>query len=240
MSASAAQFAANQANSARSTGPKTEEGKARSRGNALKHGLTGDGVVIPEGDVAEVERLSRAYSAELHAGGEVERTLTHRMAVLTVRMKRSEDQETAALSQRVRDAVETFEVPEGIDPVEADRLRGEAARRAMFDPSKEATLARKYEAAAERGFFKALKELRQHQRTAKTVISTSRSGTSQASLGSFLPVETMVAILETLPPQPSKPAPSKPTQPVVNPSKAAFDPIAGGTFHVPIAIGRAR
>ena len=60
-------------------------------------------------------------------------------------MKRSEDQETAALSQRVRDAVETFEVPEGIDPVEADRLRDEAARRAMFDPSNEATLARKYE-----------------------------------------------------------------------------------------------
>ena len=40
------------------------------------------------------------------------------------------------------------------------RLRAEAGDRALFDPSKEATLARRYEAAAERGFFKALKELR--------------------------------------------------------------------------------
>jgi hypothetical protein len=39
--------------------------------------------------------------------------------------------------------------------------RAEAGRRAMFDPSPEAVLARKYEAAAERGLYRALKELRQ-------------------------------------------------------------------------------
>jgi len=39
--------------------------------------------------------------------------------------------------------------------------RAGAADRALFDPSKEAILARKYEAAAERGIYRALRELRQ-------------------------------------------------------------------------------
>ena len=39
--------------------------------------------------------------------------------------------------------------------------RSEAGARALFDPSKEATLARRYESEAHRGFFKALKEFRQ-------------------------------------------------------------------------------
>jgi hypothetical protein len=47
-----------------------------------------------------------------------------------------------------------------IPRAEVDRLRSVAARRALFDPSSEATLARRYEAAAERGFFRALQELR--------------------------------------------------------------------------------
>ncbi len=40
MAASDAQIAANRANAQKSTGPTTEAGKSRSRGNAMKHGLT--------------------------------------------------------------------------------------------------------------------------------------------------------------------------------------------------------
>ena len=39
--------------------------------------------------------------------------------------------------------------------------RAEAGERALFDPSREATLARRYESEAQRAFFKALKEFRQ-------------------------------------------------------------------------------
>ncbi len=50
---------------------------------------------------------------------------------------------------------------EALDLEAFDRDRAEAADRALFDPSKEATLARRYEAEARRGFFRALKEFRE-------------------------------------------------------------------------------
>jgi hypothetical protein len=155
MPTSEARIRANQANAALSTGPKTEVGKARSRANSFKHGLTGAGVVLPEKDAAEVERLSLAFRDELKPTGEVGGLLVRRMATLTVRMDRSVDQETAALSQRVRQAMDEFKAPEGVDAETAERLRDEAARIALFDTSKAATLARKYEAAAE-GFAQEL------------------------------------------------------------------------------------
>src|SRR3954451_8068521 len=55
-----AQIAANRKNAARSTGPKTEEGKARARCNALKHGerarVVGAMPVLPHEDPRELER----------------------------------------------------------------------------------------------------------------------------------------------------------------------------------------
>jgi len=52
------QIDANRRNAQKSTGPKTPEGKERSRGNALVHGLSGSGVVLSPEDHDEVaERL---------------------------------------------------------------------------------------------------------------------------------------------------------------------------------------
>ncbi len=52
---SPARIAANRANARKSTGPRTEAGKARSRANAVKHGLTGAGVALPGEDAAAIE-----------------------------------------------------------------------------------------------------------------------------------------------------------------------------------------
>src|SRR3954465_8293422 len=167
MPVSEAQLAANRATALRAGGPRSAEGREKSRANSLKHGLTGAGIVLPEADAAEVERRAVAFAEELNATGALGHALARRAALNSVRMERGADQQTAALSEHVRQVEAEFVPPEGVDEAESARLRSEAVRRAMFDPSKEATLARKYEAAAERAFFRCLKELRQMQRQAK-------------------------------------------------------------------------
>jgi hypothetical protein len=186
MPASEARILANRKNAARSTGPKTEEGKAKSRANALKHGLTGSGVVMPEGDAVEVERRAVAFASELNASGEVGKALARRAALNSVRMERAADQQAVALTQKLREVEADFVAPEGVDEAEAAKLRSEAVRFAMFDPSKEATLARRYESAAERAFFRCLKELRQRERDARVAVKAETDQQVEAMMGSIL------------------------------------------------------
>lgn len=51
------QIKANRANAQRSTGPRTEDGKARSRLNAKKHGLTAELLVMGNEDASEFDTL---------------------------------------------------------------------------------------------------------------------------------------------------------------------------------------
>jgi hypothetical protein len=62
--ATPAQIAANRANSLKSTGPRTPEGKAASRFNALKHVLDAQSVIIPGENSADYDALVRDYQSE--------------------------------------------------------------------------------------------------------------------------------------------------------------------------------
>ena len=186
MPASDARIAANRRNAVLSTGPKTEAGKEKSRANSLKHGLTGAGVVMPEADAIEVERRAMAYAVELNASGSVGEALARRAALNSVRMERAADQQLVAMTRRIREVEAEFVAPEGVDPAQAAKLRSEAVRFAMFDPSKEATLARKYENAAERAFFRSLKELRQRDREARAARKAEFHQQVQERVGSIL------------------------------------------------------
>jgi hypothetical protein len=64
--------AVNHRNAARSTGPRTEEGKRRSSLNALRHGLTGQTVVLPEDDLAAYQKHCAQFHAELKPQGLLE------------------------------------------------------------------------------------------------------------------------------------------------------------------------
>ncbi len=185
MPTSEARIRANQANSAKSTGPKTVEGKQQSRRNALKHGLTGAGVVLPNEDVAEVERRFEAFRDDLQPSGEVGEVLARRAAFLSVRLERCVSEETARLSGRIRQADADFVPPEATDASTVAQLKAEAKARAMFDPSPEASRARSYEAAAERGFFRALKEIRELQKKAQVAEPTANSEEFDRMLASF-------------------------------------------------------
>ncbi len=109
MSTSEARLIANRKNALRSTGPRTPEGKGRSRANGLKHGLAGEGLVLPEGDAAEVARRTGALEAEMRPRTELGRILVGRVAFLSVRLERSERHEMAAVAGNVRNAEADFD-----------------------------------------------------------------------------------------------------------------------------------
>ncbi len=315
MTCSPARLAANQRNSLLSTGPRTQAGKARSRCNALKHGLTGAGVVLPDEDAAEIDRRFEEFQDELNPAGGVGRHLARRAAMLSVRLDRCVRHEAAATASKMRRAGADFErerlaevdaamswiasepatqvrklrsMPEGVDrmiaafldlrheldevgaarwdwtygmrlvdltgsrygdmpvsrlralsdavggdfqhllagdgddlgPIQRrtwarDRLveridaevaalrthretldpeaveeeRAGAEARALFDPSKEAILARKYEAAAERGFFRTLRELREVEAASRAEDPDATPGLPEEGMGSSFPAD---------------------------------------------------
>ena len=88
-SPSDARCAANRRNAQRSTGPKTEEGKEKSRRNALKHGLTGEGIVRPEEDEATLQEEIEKWSAELKPRNEIERSMVKGIVIANQRMDRA-------------------------------------------------------------------------------------------------------------------------------------------------------
>lgn len=232
MPASAAQIAANKANAAKSTGPKTPEGKEASRANAYKHGLTAS-KVLTEREAAEVDRRSVAFLKELNPSGEVGEALVRHAARMSVRMERCGELENAALTEHVRRVLAEFVPPEGVtDAAEIARLRKEVERRALVDVSKEASLARKYEAAAERSFFRALKELRLHEKAMKAA----EAEMFEEKLGSILPGAMSDDEFDALYAEAVLPTPRGHASPV---GSVDFS-TSKGRIDVPISIGKRR
>src|SRR5215469_12984592 len=62
----------NRQNASRSTGPVTPEGKRKASLNALRHGLTGQTVVLPEEDLAAYQKHCAQFHAELKPQGLIE------------------------------------------------------------------------------------------------------------------------------------------------------------------------
>ena len=80
MSISDARLDANRANAQHSTGPKTDEGKAKSSMNAVKTGLTGRTVLLPADDaVIYQQHLDRNF-AEFAPGSDKEKALVQTIA----------------------------------------------------------------------------------------------------------------------------------------------------------------
>ena len=84
------QIDANRENALKSTGPRTEAGKAASSANALSHGLTAAStVVLPEEDTDAFERLREGVIADLDPAGALQKALAQRVAVLLWRLDRA-------------------------------------------------------------------------------------------------------------------------------------------------------
>ena len=88
------QFEANRRNALKSTGPRTADGKQRSRCNAVRHGLTAETVISALEDSEDYKAFETAITADYDAQSAVERELVLRLASLLWRLRRATIMET--------------------------------------------------------------------------------------------------------------------------------------------------
>jgi hypothetical protein len=88
------QIEANRRNARKSTGPITEEGKQRSRCNAVRHGLTAETVIGALEDAKAYQAFEAIIIADYDAQSAVERELVLRLASVLWRLRRATIMET--------------------------------------------------------------------------------------------------------------------------------------------------
>ena len=98
-SASPAQVAANQANSQRSTGPKTEVGKEASSANRTTHGFTGSFIVLPSEDKEQYKALFHRLTEEHQPATETEELLVLKLAQSHWLIQRALDYQSGSMQQ---------------------------------------------------------------------------------------------------------------------------------------------
>ena len=118
------QIEANRRNAGKSTGPTTEEGKQRSRCNAVRHGLTAETVIGALEDAEDYKAFEAAIIADYDAQSAVERELVLRLVSLLWRLRRASTMET------------------GLFEIQADYLRAFGQARQTQPKSQETIYAR--------------------------------------------------------------------------------------------------
>lgn len=131
------QILANQANAQHSTGPRTEEGKARVSQNARKHGFTAQTLHVPEEQKVEFDILFSGLLEDIRPTGALENELFRRLFTHAWNLRRIESVESQLLAET--------------DPVSGDSSLAKLERIA------------RYRRDVERGFYRALNELRHLQ-----------------------------------------------------------------------------
>lgn len=136
--ATEAQVAANRRNAKASTGPRTAEGKAKSRLNALKLGLsTTDGVVVlPTESPEEFNAFRDRQLAALNPVGALEEQLATEVIELSWRLRRAAKFERGVLAHGIADADERFftERKRELEITEDDVTRAQLAESGIRDP----------------------------------------------------------------------------------------------------------
>ena len=139
-------------NGAKSQGPTSEEGKAISSRNSLKHGLTSSRVVLPHEAQAEYDNLEASFTNRFKPADELERELVHEMAAARWRLRRIESMEAALFKKAIRQQQEALGPDAASDDVN-DAAYAEVAE------SKSYRMLVRHAAQLRRAYEKAWKEL---------------------------------------------------------------------------------
>ena len=178
-----AQIRANRNNAKKSTGPRTEQGKARVAQNALKHGLLARDTVLPGEDPADFDRQLSALEADLQPANSLEFELVRQIADAQWRMRRLTRMETGFIAAAVD---ETRRLTKKYRP---ERLRpgydGETQLlgSAMLDRTQAFVHLARYDGHLSRRFFRAVKQLADLRRDER------KSREARSSAGSYTPTD---------------------------------------------------
>jgi hypothetical protein len=187
--ATQAQLEANRQNAQKSTGPKTEAGKAKSSQNALTHGLTATGEsLLPHEAQSSYYRFHQEMIESLHPVTGLENRLVHRITDTLWRLQRipnAEAQLFSALAEKARDKVQKeneeeqagyerelrWKKPEDVAPLDIrplpdDPSAAEALAQAFLKKDSRNPFMRlqRYEQCLNRTLHRDLHELRELQR----------------------------------------------------------------------------
>jgi hypothetical protein len=99
--ATAAQIEANRRNSQKSTGPRTEEGKSKSRMSALDHGCRANVLVLPTEEFGQYENELQGWRRSLQPRNPAEEFLVQRLVGLGILRNRIDRAHTARLRKRI-------------------------------------------------------------------------------------------------------------------------------------------
>ena len=104
-----AQLAACQQNAQKSTGPRTETGKAKTRLNAVKHGLTAKLPVLPFESAEDFAALRDGFEADFAPQNTYQKFLTHQLATHAWRILRSQQVEIGLQEMLLKQVVSDLE-----------------------------------------------------------------------------------------------------------------------------------
>lgn len=139
-----AQSTANRANSKKSTGPRTAEGKARSAQNSTTHGLFAAALVIPDADRPAHKMMADGLRDQLHPDGALEEAVFANLVAASWNLRR-----VRALLVALYDGA--------LDPL------------ANLDLDAQVDRLSRYEQRFERAFYRAVAELRRLQTDAAAI-----------------------------------------------------------------------
>jgi len=113
--ASPAQIAANQANAAKSTGPKTAEGKDASRRNALKHGMAAEKLVLPDQEAGVIAARIIAWTPSFQPRDAYDDWLVEEVVVSSVRIDHCRAHENSLRTRQAARAAYSWDIDRECD-----------------------------------------------------------------------------------------------------------------------------
>ena len=172
------QQCANRRNAAKSRGPKTPEGRAAVRHNALKHGFTAAEIVLPTvEEQIDFEQFRAAFEEEHQPVGPTEEVLVEDIVVSRWRLNRIRKMEPGFFA--LRQEVLKGRIKGDFSALDAQAHLALIVRDDAQDADTLGKMSR-YEGRFERTFYKALKELQRLQ-ALRAAVSDSGNGTVSQS-----------------------------------------------------------